>query len=136
VGKCVTPRPKPHEPLSNCINCCYNFQCICAIEYYGETSRRLSTRVKDHGRPSSYTAISDHIFDCKDFQDSQKEFVANYAGPLSVPQRKHKFLLEQFTIKGTNLSSWRERKVFEAVLINQHLPKLNEQVKSMEVKLL
>ena len=79
LGQAVTPNLKPNEPLNNTINLVYGFKCFCDDEYIGETSRRFTTRTKEHGRPSSKTAVSQHIHKCESFLEQREQFLSSYS---------------------------------------------------------
>ena len=93
----------------------------------GETKRRLCSRIKEHGRPSCKTAISEHILTCPVYKNSIDENLGDQLNPSSE---------SHFQIIHQNLNRYNQRKTFEAITIEMLKPKLNEQVKSRKVKLI
>ena len=102
----------------------YQKTCECGVSYVGETKRRLDTRIRDHGRPSSGTAISDHIKTCQHYKSACDE---SHGDQLN-PSVKFSFLKSHFEILHPNLNKYNQRKVLEAVTIKLLKPKLNEQI--------
>ena len=104
----------------------YQKTCNCGVSYIGETKRRLSSRIKEHGRPSCKTAISEHIFNCPLYCSQLDESHGDQLNPTV----KFNFLKDHFKVLHQNLNKYNQRKTFEAVCIKMLKPKLNEQVKS------
>ena len=110
----------------------YQKTCSCGESYVGETKRRLCSRIKEHGRPSCKTAISEHILTCPVYKNSIDENLGDQLNPSS----KFNFLKSHFQIIHQNLNRYNQRKTFEAITIKMLKPKHNEQVKSRKVKLI
>ena len=100
----------------------YKFECDCKKTYIGETRRMLSTRASEHGQKSKNTEVSNHIFQCKEYQ---KQFNIDYLLP-GVKERKL-FLLEHFSILSKGLQKYRDRTIMEALFIRMFKPGLNIQ---------
>ena len=103
--------------------------CNCGVPSIGETKRRLSSRIKEHGRPTCESAISEHISECKFYRSKLDE---SHGDQLN-PSVKFNFLKDHFKVLHQNLNKYNQRKTFEAVCIKMLKPKLNEQVKSRSV---
>ena len=87
----------------------------CSDYYIGESARRITERVKDHGGRDTKSHVLKH--------SSEKEHA-------EVTQ-------EGFKIIGSNFKNNRlKRKIAEALLIKQKRPSLNVQVQSVKLKLL
>ena len=95
----------------------------------GETKRRLKSRIKEHGRPSCKTSISEHIHSCPTYTASLDESHGDQLNPTV----KFNFLKEHFKVLHQSLNQYNQRKTFEAVSIKMMKPKLNEQVQSRAV---
>ena len=107
----------------------YKKTCNCGVSYIGETKRRLTSRIEEHGRPSCKTAISDHIYSCPLYLSNLDE---SHKDQLN-PSVKFNFLSGHFKVLHQNLNEYNQRKTFEAICIKMLKPKLNEQVKSRSV---
>ena len=86
----------------------------------------LNSRIKEHGRPSCKTAISDHIFNCSLYRSQFDECQGDQLNPTV----KCNFLKDHFKVLHQSLKKYNQRKTFQAVCIKMLKPKLNEQVKS------
>ena len=82
----------------------------------------LSTRASEHGQKSKNTEVSNHIFQCKEYQ---KQFNIDYLLP-GVKERKL-FLLKHFSILSKGLQKYRDRTIMEALFIRMFKPGLNIQ---------
>ena len=110
----------------------YSFKCPCNVEYIGETKRQLISRIKEHNRPSSESAISDHIFGSLKKQmkpcDIYNQSLFNCHGEKPTPAQKLDFIKNCFSVKQANLTNYNFRKDHEAILIRLNNPTLNAQV--------
>ena len=62
LARFYSHRLKLSTPNFEKIGTTYEFTCKCKISYLGETRRQLISRIHEHNRPSSNSAISDHIY--------------------------------------------------------------------------
>ena len=111
----------------------YKFTCKCKnITYIGETARALRSRIAEHNRPSSNSAISQHIFTCPDFLNAR----TNEIGECPTPQEKLSFIKNCFNIIEPNMLQYHYRKNFEAIAISLYKPKLNAQIAHRKVNII
>ena len=110
----------------------YRFLCPCSISYFGETFRRLRTRVQEHQQPKKGTAVSKHIMTCDMYQSELKKF----AGDSPTPSQRINYCLSRFKPIATNLPYTDERKRFEAIAIKIFNPLLNKQVNRKAVSII
>ena len=59
----------------------YQKTCKCGLSYIGETKRRLNSRIREHGRPSCKTGISEHINSCPTYTASLDESHGDQLNP-------------------------------------------------------
>ena len=117
--------PKPFKPLLLTPNTVYLFTCACEATYIGHTSRILKIRIQEHNRCEN-SHVYEHIHDCIDYHEALK---AQYhrLDPSITQLRLH--LYQHFTALKTNLNNWHERVAFEGLMITQHNPTFNKQLK-------
>jgi hypothetical protein len=86
--------PKLKSQIIQCKKCnlVYSVICSCSIAYFGETARRLRTRVKEHQQPKIGSAISNHILTCDMYKSELKKF----AGDKPTPSQRINFHLSRF----------------------------------------
>ena len=129
LARFYSHRLKLSTPNFEKIGTTYEFTCKCKISYLGETRRQLISRIHEHNRPSSNSAISDHIYGntvkkinpCIEYNNELKLL----HGDKPSPQNKISFIQECFKLVQTNLSSYHFRKEFEAIAITVMKPVLN-----------
>ena len=85
-----------------------------------------------NNRPSSESAISDHIFGSLKKQmkpcDIYNQSLFNCHGEKPTPAQKLDFIKNCFSVKQANLTNYNFRKDHEAILIRLNNPTLNAQV--------
>ena len=140
LARFYSHRLKLSTPPFEKIGITYKFTCKCATSYLGESRRQLISRIQEHNRPSSNSAISDHIYGntvkkinpCLHYKT---ELTALY-GDKPSPQNKISFIQDCFTLIQTNLSSYHFRKEFEAIAITVMKPILNAQIAHRNVTII
>ena len=107
----------------------YQFNCPgCSVQYVGETKRKLMNRIKEHSNPTHNSAISKHVYQCKNYLEKLNE---EY--PDSSDEEKTIFISGNFSILQSNLSKYRTRKTVEAIEIKLNKPYLNNQIFSRTI---
>ena len=118
----------------------YSFKCPCSLEYIGETKIQLISRIKEHNRPSTESAISEHIHGSlkKQIQPCNiyNQSLLNCYGEKPTPTQKLEFIKNCFTVKQTNLTNYNFRKDHEAILIRLNNPTLNAQVAHRNISII
>ena len=123
IGQVVTPRLKP-RPTSKfeSTGCCYIFTCDCDQQYVGETSRRLKSRVSEHGRKSSNSGISNHIWSCDKYLHNRSNFITE--NNFSQCKGRFNYLLDHFDTLTSNLNFF-DLVCYESIAIKKYRPTLN-----------
>ena len=73
LSQILSPKLKAQIVDHKKSNLVYRFLCPCSISYFGETCRRLRTRVQEHQQPKKGTAVSKHIMTCDMYQSELKK---------------------------------------------------------------
>ena len=102
----------------------YLYQCPCGSKYVGESSLRLSQRVKSHINQGPISSIVEHQENCETFKSNFQSYCEMENIDKSVPSSLHCFMTEKFKIlkKCRNLES---RKWTEGWYIRLIKPNLN-----------
>ena len=132
LSQILSPKLKAQVVDSKKNNLVYSFLCPCSISYFGETARRLRTRVQEHQQTKKGTAISKHILTCDIYKSELKKF----AGDKPTPSQRINFHLSRFKPIATNLPFSDERKRFEAIAIKIFNPLLNKQIDRKAVSII
>ena len=140
VSQYYSPRLKLSVNQFNKPGVTYSFQCPCSLSYIGESKRQLVSRIKEHNRPSSQTAISDHIYGSttKNIQPCiiYKNALTNTYGDRPNPSDKLNFIKNCFKVIQNSLTNYNFRKDFEAIQIILNKPKLNAQVAHRNISII
>ena len=108
----------------------YQFDCpACQMKYVGETKKRLWTRITEHANPNHGSAITKHVYHCKEYVKR-----LNLKYPNSNNEQKAIFISEYFSLIQSNLSNYNIRKIVEAIEIKLTKPPLNNQVFHRTIK--
>ena len=105
ISRFYNPRLKPKLDVFERPGVVYKNTCPCGLTYVGETKRRLNTRIREHGRPSSKTAISAHIFSCPNYDASLDESHGDQLNPTV----KFNFLKSHFKVLHQNFNRLNQR---------------------------
>ena len=89
---------KYRVPTSEIANVVYLYQCDCGSKYVGESSLRLSQRVKSHINQGPISSIVEHQENCETFRSSFQSFCKMKNIERSVPSSLNSFMIEKFKI--------------------------------------
>ena len=118
----------------------YNFKCHCQTQYIGETKRQLISRIKEHNRPSSGTAISEHIHGSNNKMinpcTTYNNLLTDTYGDKPNPSEKLNFIKNCFKVTETSLTNYNFRKDLEAIQIILTKPELNAQIPHRNISII
>ena len=128
---------KPKTDMFQTANVVYNFQCLCASSYIGQTKKKLIIRVGQHQQASRKGAICSHIKFCPTYKNKFKYFREAQKNKLSMTEFKLKFeyFKSHFKIAQKNFRSKWHRLEAEAFFIRMNRPNLNDQKEQDFLKL-
>ena len=107
----------------------YKFRCRCGSEYLGQTTRKLSKRVREHlpnwflrgeTRPNTSSAILKHLTDHGHLVNEQEDFRILHRIPhiaLKSLRRRVLSIAEAIAIKITDPSLCRQKQLFTSLLL-------------------